>query len=493
MNQVPGSEVVGCGFNILGQYDVSSVMGQIFRPSASSETWTYPPTSVTYSVPANQQVVSDTNTVGNATVFSSREKVLTYFAAKAGVKVSYMGFSGEMNASFSTSRQTDQSCYFGLYEAEYSGWRVLLQQQDSSGMSPEFAAALGGLPASCNTSNQDQFFQFFRRFGTHVVTQVQVGGALRYGLTINKSYSMDETKVQANVALEYKAVMVDAAATASVDWSNLGEDWASSRTVIINSVGADTGPLDALQPSYGENDNAIFSAWNSAVMSNPAVINFVLQPLSSLVSGAQASALDEALNDYTNGVLYLNANVDMAASRQPVSAFGILLKGVVLQPSDAPLPPAPADGYPLGGFQIALIDPATQAVLFNKLYYVQDPLNPQNVYPGIVSDLSAVTAPDYIAAVTGFGVPMCQGFPSPAFAEWLIGCGAALSGWRQYMNFCGDPGVCNYLLVGRRGTESGEASEIFCSITDTWQGNFTPIDNELVYYLYGSQASAARA
>src|SRR5260370_1861646 len=87
------------------------------------------------------------------------------------------------------------------------------------------------LPCRLHPLNQEQFFTVFRKFGTHFVAQVTLGGSLYYYLAVEKSYTQNETQVEANVTLEYKAVFTSSKATASAEWQTLGQTWADSRIV----------------------------------------------------------------------------------------------------------------------------------------------------------------------------------------------------------------------------------------------------------------------
>lgn len=481
MSEIPGAGVLGYGFNILGEYDISSVTRQIFEHrDLDSQSYTYQPTGLTYQVPDNTTVIPNTTTTGASQVFSTRQQVQTYFAAKAGAKGSYGAFSGEFNAAYSQTFNTDVSYSYGLYEADFTGWNLALADQSSNWLSPGFIGDpdIETLPDTFTAQNQEQFFTVFRKFGTHFVSQVTVGGAMNYFVAVMKSYQKSEAEIQANIALEFKAVFYSASAESSAEWKQLGESWAESRVVRVDAVGGDTSPLNALDPEYGDCDKGIFDTWSSAVMQNPAVVGFTLRPLNVLFSGPKATAVQQALSAYTNGAIIASGTSDYTPGHAPgggnfTTGSSIIVSGTIIEPNPPVQKPAPYkwpnyDIYtPVGGYQIALLDRTSLEPIMSHVYY-QDPSSEsaeQHLYDDIMRDIDAVTATDYIAVVAGFAVDLMN-YPSQAFSTWLASVGAEMSGWKDYLGFTGSPGQASYVCIGRKGLMPGGAVESFAAATD---------------------------
>jgi hypothetical protein len=490
MHIILGADILGFGFNILGEYNTSSITSQLFtHKNTNASQYTYSPTSITYQVPDNISVNTTTQTTGGTQVFNTRQQFQNNFAAKAGLSGSYGGFSGEFNLAYSQTFNTDSSYYYGLSEANFTGWELLLTSQSAEWMSDDFTEdpIVENLSPTFTPENREQFFEMFRKFGTHFISQVTLGGSLSYYVAVEQSFSSNEQEIQANLQLEYKAVFVSAKASAEAEWSQLGQSWANSRIVKVNAVGGDTNVLNALGPGYGDSDSSIFTSWSTAVMQNPGVILFKLTPLSQLFSGDAANAVAEALEAYTNGAIVVNANADLTPDHGQgggdyTTSSSIIANGTVIIPN----PPVPVPqpmilnngGWdyvtPIGGFQIALFDANTIDVIMSQIYY-QDNTNlqtEQHVYTDIMRDIHAVREKNYICAVSAFAIDLLN-YPSTDFATWLTTCGAGLAGWKQYIGMSGTVGLASYACIGKQGLLSGTAIESF-AMSPTWL--YSPIN-----------------
>jgi hypothetical protein len=312
-----------------------------------AQSWTYPASGITYEVPDNTSIIPDTSSGGWAQIFDTRQQFQNYFSGKAGVKASYGGFSAQFNIAYSSTFHTDTSYYYGLFDADFTGWGLAVADQSPSWVSSSFLndPDVQNLPTSFTPENQEQFFAVFRKFGTHFVGQVTLGGSLYYYLAVEKSYTQNETQVEANVSLEYKAVFVSSKATASAEWQTLGQTWADSRIVTVSATGGDASVLSALDPGYGDSDVDIFNAWSSAVIQNPAAVGYQLRPLNLLFSGDTAAAVQAALQVYTNGAVIASGNCDYTPGRGPAggdftTSSSITVNGTATLPSPQVTPPA---------------------------------------------------------------------------------------------------------------------------------------------------------
>jgi hypothetical protein len=483
MNTIPGADVLGFGFNILGEYDTSSITSQLFiHANPNFSQYTFPGTQVTFEVPDNVSVIPDTEVTGSTQVFSTRKQFQSYFSAKAGLSGSYNAFSGQFNAAYSQTFNSSNSYYYGLTEANFKGWDLSLNDQSSNWISTGFKnnPAVQALPSTFTADNKQLFFDMFRQFGTHYISQVTVGGSLYYYVAVDQSFSSNQNQVDINLSLEYKAVFSSAKADAKSEWKQLTESWANSRIVKVDATGGDTSVLSALNPSYGDNDSDIFKSWSTAVMQNPAVILFQLRPLSKLFSGNQADAVSDALQAYTNGAILVNANADYTKGYGPdggdyTTSSSIIINGTVSIPNPSVPAPEPTVYYasstekyivPISGFQIALFDAVTLETIFNHIYYLDSTslLTEGQVYTEIMKDINGVQQKDYLCTVAAFAVDL-MAYPSNDFANWLSSCGAQLAGWKSYIGFCGDPGMVSYVCIGKQGLMPGNATENFACTT----------------------------
>ena len=137
MQQIPGADALGFGFNILGDYDVSSVTSQIFaHQNQNAKQWTYPGSGITYDVPDNTSIFEDTSSSGASLVFDTREQFQSYFSNKSGASLSYGAFSGQFNMAYAQTINTDVSYYYTMYDSDFTAWQLVLTSQSSTWLSP---------------------------------------------------------------------------------------------------------------------------------------------------------------------------------------------------------------------------------------------------------------------------------------------------------------------------------------------------------------------
>jgi len=325
---IPGASVVGCGFNILGTYSTESITSQIVSlGDPNSSTYQY--AGNTYSVPQNASPVDYSHKTGASYLYNTQEQFQGHYAQKSGVSASYGAFSGQFNLAYSNTVNSDVACYYGIYETDITTWELKVNQTAANWLTSEFVndPDVQALPTTFTPENQEQFFAVFRKWGTHYVAQVILGGSLDYYSAVMTSYSSSQTQVKANIELEYKAVFTSGKATSEVQWAQLGQNWANSRTVMVDATGGDSTPLKALSPTYGDSDSDIFDTWSDSVAANPSVVEFTLRPMSLLFSGAQASAVQQALFAYTNGAIVAWGASDYTPGTGPGAATSPLHGG----------------------------------------------------------------------------------------------------------------------------------------------------------------------
>lgn len=508
---IPGAGVIGCGFNILGTYDPDSLMPQIVNlGDPDSSTFQY--AGITYAVPQNASPVDYSVKSGTSYIYNDQEQFQSHFALKSGVSASYGAFSGQFNLAYSDTVNSDISYWYGIYETDISTWELKVKQTSANWLTPEFTSDpdVQALPDTFTPQNREQFFTVFRKWGTHYVAQVILGGSLYYYSAVMTSYSSSKTEVKANLEAEYKAVFTSAKATSEAEWEKLGQKWASSRSVTVNATGGNSTPLNVLSPTYGDSESGTFNSWNESVAQSPSVTEFTLRPLNQLFSGAKARAVQDALYAYTNGAIVAWGASDYTPGTGPdggniTTSWGTIINGIVTQPNPPVIAPppdvlAPGEVIPVGGYQIALLDPVTYEPLMSHLYYqtylpntsTPDPA----IYQKIMADIDKVPPNTYVAVVAGFAIDL-RNYPSQPFSQWLLSVGAKMTGWHKFIGYALKGGISNYVVVGRQGLVPGAAIENFKAVYATnWlsQPSLYTMEAMSVVLTYGgSQLSASGA
>lgn len=469
MQTLPGAGLLGFGFNILGSYDISSATKAILvPPSGNGSTYTDPFSKRQYIVPNNVVIAEgsgDHTQSAQVVVTRTQREFQSSFAAKAGVSGSYRGFSGEFRAAFSAEAVSESTFWYCLASGRFETWSVLLQEVSSPNISPDFSsdpdvqAML--VQTNFNTTNQHIFFRVFRKWGTHFIDQVTVGGEFSYFTAANTDYSSDRMRVEANLSLEFESLFVDASAKSSLSWDKLSKQWVENRRTSWSASGGDTSLLQAVNPSPNFKDNfePAYRKWVASITAAPAIIGFRLSDLSQLFSGALEQAVSDALSVYLNQGLYLQAEFSRTGFSDPSSYSGLIQIRNRTVPSNLP-PQTPGAMY--GGAQIAVFDPDTLQLVVNAAAYNGDYNQNDLMWDHLHASVQGLSDKPYIVALTVYSVLAVSNFPNAQMASWLSSYGAAMFNWKKLATiYCGDDFRVNYLLVGQQGTQPGQAVEKF--------------------------------
>ncbi len=460
-DMLPGASALGMGFNVLGSADLTSIKQQIFaHESVNADSYKFPGTGETYSLPDNTIVIPNVNSGGEVNVFRSKAEVQKHFATEASVEASAGAFSGQFDASYSETFNSNKSYLYSLYSFNSTGWDAVLADQSPEWLSDDFVndADVATLPAEFTPENAEQFYRVFRKFGTHYVSAITAGGKLDYSVAVDSSFESNETKVAAKVSMEYDALFAAGSAKSSAEWDQLGKSWVDNRQVRFHAVGGDPGIIGqiAVTPQPGESDGDVVSAWTKSVMKNPSVVSFKLTPLSNVFSGAKEDAVKRAIASYTDATVSATGQwfcTDTAGEDSNCAmTTTIMANGSEIIPPMAP----PVVPQATGVIQIALLDPITLQPILNKEYF-QPILHPTpDVYRAIMKDINVTGGDGYVCVVAATAVNVTPSQdsptdPSPEFRNWLASCGASQSKWKN--------NTTTYALVGKRGGPAGSAAE----------------------------------
>lgn len=125
---------------------------------------------------------------------------------------------------------------------------------------------------------------------------------------------------------------------------------------------------------------------------------------------------------------------------------------------------------PIGGYQIALLDPVSFEPLMSHLYYqsyLPDSLTPDPaIYDAIMADINTIPPDSYVAVVVGFAIDL-RNYPSQSFSQWLLSVGATMTGWHKFIGYTFKGGLSNYVVVGRQRLVPGSAVENFKAVYES--------------------------
>ncbi len=449
MNEIVGGSILGYGFNALGPYDPSSLMSCVFTSSFSQgKTYTYQPTSTTYAVPDNGRVVPYTPVQGGTRVFQSQYDLQSYLATVADISASYGAFSGQVNASYESALEEWGSCYYALTNAWVTNWMVTLEEVDQSVLQPGFAKVLNSLPTTFSTTTQENFFRFFRQYGTHFVHSVAAGGYFSYYEAVENSGTYSFSQVQANVSLEYQAVFTDASGQSSVDWQSLGQSWVQNRIVTISALGGDAHTLNDVTPGFDTNVSTSYTSWINSIENNPSTVQYILRGWDELLptNSPQQVALQQALHTYMNLNIYVSALFDGNSSN---GIPQVVTQGNVVLPTIT-WPEQPVSTSQ--GIELVLVDNTTYEPTYSAVYYFDGDSQQggQALFDQLISDLNSYAEPNnQWCCCSAFNYPWLPMPPDPRLILWLNQFGISGQKWIDNYGNCGGGQMSfNYVALG---------------------------------------------
>src|SRR5687768_11761697 len=103
-NIIKGASVLGCGFNILGQYSVGSILpNNLFKDYPVENQWKG------FDVPGNITTIDKTGGDGQSYAFSDRREFSEHFSGSlhASATAGLGSFSGEFSVAYSKDRSEE--------------------------------------------------------------------------------------------------------------------------------------------------------------------------------------------------------------------------------------------------------------------------------------------------------------------------------------------------------------------------------------------------
>lgn len=187
--------------------------------------------------------------------YKNSEETKTGFAASVGLTGSYGFFSGSVQASHSRESYASYTGYnFGFNAFVNPGSLSFYRPNGVAAIKaylvPELLTALNGI------GNLQQAADFTERYGTHLITGVNLGGALYIGVIANTADESSKMSTSAEVQAEYSAVSsmsAAAKATATLDTKFQSESYQSTIHTIGGSIQA-AAKLNVADPNT-------FSEW----------------------------------------------------------------------------------------------------------------------------------------------------------------------------------------------------------------------------------------
>jgi hypothetical protein len=473
---LPGTAVVGWGFNIFGRYAESSKIRQLFDLGVPREQRF---ADRDFQIPANVTPDSGSAFDGTSHFYSSREEYQSSFSKKATLSGSYGAFSGEFSAQYSGVGREENEYQYLVFDANVVTWGASLTDPAPGKLlpsvtgDPDFQQLPDRFlaPQGTDPGNGQLFYRFFRKFGTHFVASVRMGGSLVYNAYVRKSHKYDESTATLKAELEYKALFLTAKAEAEATWTKVEKRWTEDRRVSVRGVGG-TEQLFVSNPQFSENVQGQFDRWLHSVPLNPAPVDFSLRPISRLFSGDKARAIEQAFEAYANSRLEMTSLFLTQAGSQSEPRLHVSGLQLPFKPDDPKVGPC---------YWAVVLQRNTRRPVFNRAF-VYNHLRYRSVadyFETIRTALAPFTDKGYVLALTTSELWVTFVPQGPLYGL-LRSCGAGqklaqMEAWSLQQDSTSH-GRLAYCLIGVMGGGPATGAEALAS---AGQGQAQPLTCDL--------------
>lgn len=256
---------------------------------------------------------------------SSVSELSNELSADANFSGKYLGFKGEVGASFGTKEFNKQESEYAISYVEADMQSADLEMSITEIINTYMTDAayndINGLPTkgrrhdtpTVYPSTDEGLAKLVQAYGTHLVMSARLGGCMKYVTTVDISQVDGSYDLKAFANCSYKNTFVQASMNVSDEYK---QSYSNSNTAISTIVRVQGGSSDAavaLAAAGGDNDTN-FSAWIESLkkVKNQTLVgldNIKLIPLYDLVDQSLTLAEDSvdgkaryaALKAYING------------------------------------------------------------------------------------------------------------------------------------------------------------------------------------------------
>ncbi|WP_339116979.1 MAC/perforin domain-containing protein [Petrimonas sp.] len=235
-NSIPSIKkyAVGYGYNTLNEYaSPNSVTKQIVR-------WNEMKAEDLIQFNAPSARFYERTVVG-----SSLEQLAQNLSAAVNFGGKYCGFKGEVGATF-TSGVTNNE--FNEYAISYIEYKVTdisivtdIEDIRENWMTDAAKKAIDGVSETYRGTEGVKLL--FREYGTHLITKADLGGRLRYNLTVDVSKVTGYYDITAYLKASYSNAFVNSDASVDEEMKSSYAQNKSQTTLSFTAIGGDSGPL----------------------------------------------------------------------------------------------------------------------------------------------------------------------------------------------------------------------------------------------------------
>lgn len=273
-------------------FSIDSVLSELgqqaFVMNNDTSPWTIPGSTVSFNVPSNVRAQYISNTVRDLKTFDSGLTMERELEASVDMQAKYLAVSGKLSAKAGLKQALAQNKMYAFITDIYERYRadLDLSQVVAAHISPALLVEIVYLPEKYDRDNavdRQKFFDFIKKWGTHLVSGVVYGQ--RYTIKIETSNSESEVvaNFEADLKAAYSTVVSNASVDAGVKGSSQFKEFEKEKSEVIQIRGGDSSKHAAL--ALHPLDAAAYIDWSGsrAAVGQESPLSLKLVPLYELL------------------------------------------------------------------------------------------------------------------------------------------------------------------------------------------------------------------
>ena len=247
---------------------------------------------------------------------SSVSELSNELSADASFSGKYLGFKGEVGASFGMKDFSKQENEYAISYVEADIRSVYMEMDEDmviDYMTKSAYRAINGLPSdngrpSSYTTTPEGLAKLVKTYGTHLVMSARLGGSMKYIMTVDISKVEGSYDLKAYANCSYKNSFVKASMNVSDNYKQSYLNNSSAMQTIVKVQGGSSQAATNLAAAANGDNDTNFKAWTESLqdVKNQTLVgldNSTLIPLYDLVDLSLPNGVERynALKAYING------------------------------------------------------------------------------------------------------------------------------------------------------------------------------------------------
>ncbi|WP_271766486.1 MAC/perforin domain-containing protein [Aquimarina algiphila] len=491
------SNGVGQGFDVFGAANANSFIRPLLDP-AKVQKRVFSLLGKNFLVPDYINPIEKSSAYFEGGTYMTRSEFQNSIAANAKVEIGYGLFSGEMEAAYSNEKESSSEYAF-TYNNSFIGVASLQLGEFENALRNSFLERVAKLPGDVSEQNLSDFISFFNDYGIYATNQIELGGAMKYYVSVEKSSELGEEEIEAMMKAQYNGLFVSGSISADIKKKDTWKKYSKSTNYTISVVGGDPSlaiklaAVDPLEPS--KETVELYSKWSDSVSSYPAMMDFKLTGIWTLC-GDKKNVVERAWTLFSEQIHpAITLETTSTITRWPIS---VSPKTPIIALNGNPIKPKIAATTPVG-YQLCILsnNGFLPKVLDNKYFCLDDskqlwsPISYRNLYSELSEYVtnSKFNKKDNILLLISFGMGQSV-FPTQNFYEVLKlnGAGEELNNWSNHSGHGSDSSPSyiwmnrpiNYVLVSLMGYGPNIGNEVYMNKI-TFNGE---VNTQKIFYLF---------